>query len=367
MVGSTKGHCAATLTVYGGLHAVVDYTSAGIVITAAAHYSGSSDRVVSLFILYNVLAFGLQVFIGHASDHVRAPREVALAGGLLVVIALATLTSLPLGAIILVGCGNAFYHVGGGSIALNVTPRRATAPGFFVAPGALGLFAGTLAARYGHFTAAIPVVLIALLVLASYAIELPRMNYAKVAARKQRHFWVILFALLLAVAVRSLVGMAIVLPWKSHVALAVVLVVSVFAGKAIGGVLADRFGWTRVAVGSLLVSTPLLVLWPNVATFAILGMFLFNFTMPVTLTALSNLLPGRPGLSFGLTCLALLAGALPVVKGYTAFSAQFVILAASVIAIIAVYIGLTAARGRPPGLPADAFELSPPQPLSSGD
>jgi FSR family fosmidomycin resistance protein-like MFS transporter len=161
--------------------------------------------------------------------------------------------------------------------------------------------------------------------------------------------------------------MAIVLPWKSHIALAIVLVVSVFAGKAIGGVLADRFGWTRVAVGSLLVSTPLLVLGPKVAAVAILGMFLFNFTMPVTLVALSNLLPGRPGLSFGLTCMALLAGALPVVKGYTVFSGQFVILAASVIAIVAVYIGLTAARGRRPGVAADAFELSPPRPLSSRD
>ena len=347
MAGPAKGRSAANLTVYGGLHAVVDYASAGIVITAAAYYSGLSGHVVPLFILYNALAFGLQVFIGHASDRVGAPREVALIGSLLVVIAIATLTFSPLGAIILVGLGNAFYHVGGGSIALNVTPRRATAPGIYVAPGALGLFAGTLAARYGHFTAYVPVVLIALLVLASYVIELPHLDYTKVTAHRQRRFWLILFALLLAIGARSLVGLAILLPWKSHMALAVVLVVSVFAGKAFGGVLADRFGWAKVAVGSLLVSTPMLVLWPNVATLAILGMFLFNFTMPVTLTALSNLLPGRPGLSFGLTCLALLAGALPVLNGYTVLSGRFVILAASVVAIVAVYIGLTAGRWRP--------------------
>jgi FSR family fosmidomycin resistance protein-like MFS transporter len=358
MVGSIRGRSAAALGVYGGFHAVVDYTSAGIVITAAAHYASSSEHIVLLFILYNVLAFGLQVFIGHASDRFAAPREVALIGGFLVVIAVATLTPLPLAAIILVGCGNAFFHVGGGSIALNVTPKRAAAPGLFVAPGALGLFAGTLAARYGHFTALVPVVLIALLVLAGYAIELPHMDYAKVTAGKQRHAWLILVTLLMAIAIRSLVGMAIVLTWKSHIALAVVLVLSVFAGKAVGGVLADRFGWAKIAVGSLLVSTPLLVLYPNVAALAILGMFLFNFTMPVTLAALSNVLPGRPGLSFGLTCLALLAGALPVLKGYTVFGGQLVILAASVIAIAAVYIGLTAGRVRPPRVTADALELS---------
>ncbi len=345
---------------------MVDYTSAGIVIIAAARYSSSSDLVVLLFILYNVLAFGLQVFIGHATDRLAAPREVALIGGLLVVIAVATLTPLPLAAIILVGVGNACYHVGGGSIALNVTPKRAAGPGVFVAPGALGLFAGTLAARYGHFTALVPVALIALLVIAAYAIELPRMDYAKVAVRKQPRFWLVLFGLLVAIAVRSLVGLAIVLPWKSQMALAVVLVVSVFAGKAAGGVLADRFGWTKVAVGSLVIATPLLVLGPNLAAVAILGMFLFNFTMPVTLAALSNLLPGRPGLSFGLTCLALLAGALPILKGYTVFSGRWVILTASVIAIVAVYIGLTAGRRRAPGALAGALEPPPARLTSSG-
>jgi len=212
-----------------------------------------------------------------------------------VVVAIATLTFWPLGAIILVGCGNAFYHVGGGSIALNVTPKKAAAPGIYVAPGALGLFAGTLAGKYGHFTALVPVVLIALLVMGSYAIDLPQMDYAKVKARNQPRFWLVLSALLLAIAIRSLVGLAVVLPWRSNIALAVVLVFSVFAGKALGGLLADRFGWTKVAVGSLVVSTPLLVLYPHVATLAILGMFLFNFTMPITLTALSNLLPGPAG------------------------------------------------------------------------
>jgi threonine/homoserine/homoserine lactone efflux protein len=35
-------------------------------------------------------------------------------------------------------------------------------------------------------------------------------------------------------------------------------------------------------------------------------------TMPVTLVAIADLFPERPGFAFGLTCLALIAGALPV-------------------------------------------------------
>jgi hypothetical protein len=40
-------------------------------------------------------------------------------------------------------------------------------------------------------------------------------------------------------------------------------------------------------------------------------MLLFQLTMPVTLAATMALLPGRAGFAFGLTCLALVAGALP--------------------------------------------------------
>jgi hypothetical protein len=44
-------------------------------------------------------------------------------------------------------------------------------------------------------------------------------------------------------------------------------------------------------------------------------MFLFNFTMPITLVAISNTLPGRPGFSFGLTTLALIIGVIPTYAG----------------------------------------------------
>jgi hypothetical protein len=41
-------------------------------------------------------------------------------------------------------------------------------------------------------------------------------------------------------------------------------------------------------------------------------MLLFNLTMAVTLTATAVLLPGRPGLDFGIPCLALFVGMLPI-------------------------------------------------------
>ena len=44
--------------------------------------------------------------------------------------------------VVLAGLGNALFHVGGGVVSLNLTPKRATAPGIFVAPGGLGTCGG---------------------------------------------------------------------------------------------------------------------------------------------------------------------------------------------------------------------------------
>jgi hypothetical protein len=71
-------------------------------------------------------------------------------------------------------------------------------------------------------------------------------------------------------------------------------------------------------VGSLMISIPLLNLGAGVPVLGMVGIFLFNITMPVTLTMVANVLPGRPGTAFGLTCIALLLGTLPAFTEYKA-------------------------------------------------
>ncbi|MBV7276085.1 hypothetical protein I6U48_24655 [Clostridium sp. PL3] len=106
-------------------------------------------------------------------------------------------------ALIISGLGNAFFHVGGGVIILNLRPGKASLPGIYVAPGAMGL----------------------------------------------------------------------------------------------------------------LISAPLLFLGVDMPLFAIVGVFLFNLTMPVTLVITSIMLPGKPGFDFGLTTLALIIGVFPTFTG----------------------------------------------------
>ena len=71
----------------------------------------------------------------------------------------------------------------------------------------------------------------------------------------------------------------------------------------------------NVAVIGLLLSIPLLRYGYH-PFLAILGMFCFNLTMPITVTALANMMPKYKGFAFGLTTLCLLAGFLPVIADY---------------------------------------------------
>ncbi|NTV31201.1 MFS transporter [candidate division WWE3 bacterium] len=139
------------------------------------------------------------------------------------------------------------------------------------------------------------------------------MNYKneEIVGSKINYFEFILLLVLLSISIRSLVGSVLIFPWKTNIDLLIILTGAVVLGKGLGGILADKFGWVKIGVGSLALSIPFLVFGANVPFLAIVGMFLFNITMPITLVAISNIFPGRPGFAFGLTTLALIIGTIP--------------------------------------------------------
>ena len=334
---------SANLLVYGVGHATVDATCAAILFTIFKHQSINFSNTLSYLILYNVLAFGLQALLGLAVDHFQSPRAAALLGCMLVGISALVLSILPVIAIIFAGIGNALFHVGGGSISLNLRPRKAALPGMYVAPGALGLYIGTILGKKGYFIAWPCILIFVVLSLLIFVIRKPEMNYEHdvMAENQPNHFEIILFLILLSIAVRSLVGLALVFPWKADSGLLIFLTLAIMLGKGLGGILADKYGWLRVGVGAVAFSIPLLIFGAQSPYLALLGMFLFNITMPLTLVIISNILPGRPGFAFGLTCLALIMGALPVfteLKHF--FGTPWIVFFSITISILSLYYGL---------------------------
>lgn len=303
-----------TLANYSVIHALVDATTAGVVVSLGGF---PASTLFAAILSYNIAAFGTQFLLGLAVDGTRSSRGGAALGCAVAGLAAMMPGTNPYAVAVVAGLGNSLYHVGGGSICLNISPGRATAPGIFVAPGALGLFLGVTLARKGFFD---PSLFAALMLLSAVAILLqqgPEVSYERRrASDSPAVVETILFLLLMTVLVRALVGMTVSLPWKSDLLLVSLLTASIVAGKGLGGLLADRFGWRKVALTGLLLSAPLVTFLGDIAVLGIAGAFLFQMTMAVTLTAVACLFPGRSAFAFGLPCLALIFGALPAFTGY---------------------------------------------------
>ena len=101
----------------------------------------SISYVVFFFIIYNLIAFGIQPLIGYYTDIKNKYKEVMLLGLLLGLVGLITI-NLGLVALLFVAVANAMYHVGGGVLSLELYPNKATPLGIFVAPGAIGVLLG---------------------------------------------------------------------------------------------------------------------------------------------------------------------------------------------------------------------------------
>lgn len=303
----------ATLMAWGGAHLAVDAASVAVALRASSHETLSAVGAWGVVVAYNVLAFAGQAPLGMLADRWRCPRPAAVLGCALVACAVPTATLGPILAVCLAGLGNALFHVGGGAISLSLTPGRATGPGLFVAPGALGVAIGVLVGKNAAlatwpFLAVLAGAMATLLVL-----KPPPIDYRRRRVTNLRGGFGLVVALLCAaVAIRSIMGAVVVGPWKPDMTVVVFLALAAVAGKASGGILADRLGWLRVATTAMLVAVPFVVLGMNTAPLAIAGMVLLQIPMSITVAAIARLFPGAPAFSFGLASLVLVIGAIQV-------------------------------------------------------
>ena len=337
-------------------HFVVDFACVSTMLCAVSRVLGESGQdslefVALSILLYDIVAFTLQLPVGIVLDKLDKNSYAALLSyalvGAGVLISLFPVALLEWLAVLLLAVGNALFHSAGGLIVLNISQKHAGPSGIFIATGAIGVFLGTQSAQMERLQIAFSLLLLlflcALITLVVQKVNKKYWNVHNVAfdIPKFSSNTLLAIALLsLVVALRSYVGMVMAFPWKSQMLLLVLSILGVFAGKALGGVVADRIGFRTTAIFSLIVAATLFVPSWEVPVMGLLGVFFFNFTMSITLASLANILPNAKGTAFGLASFSLAVGALPALLGFRV-EHPVMLSVISLVSALALGVGLT--------------------------
>ena len=302
-------------------------------------WTGYMEREALAFLLYNILAFGLQAPIGALADRFPKIRKVIGIEGVdlmlipLILIWIWQTEIIAWAAMIIASLLNACFHVGGGIDVIRNSGGKITPQGIFVSSGALGVVTGTVLGMSGG-GALLPIMIVLVAIIMVYLttdnwakdivarskglrggdmIETPAKNYVHFRlTREGTGAMACVACLFLAVLIRSYGGFIWPLGFEKTGYLILLVPCMSCLGKALGGVFADHFGALETAVISLMLSAVLL--YTGSGSWMVMGLsiMLFNMAMPITLAGLVSAMPEDPGFAFGLSTLALLVGYLLV-------------------------------------------------------
>lgn len=314
---------------YSFIHMHVD----GLCAYALAWTSPDIRYALRLYLIYNFCAFVLQMPIGACLDgymqrnkneglaliYALTGSSITLAGALLIIFLPETNISQLAGVIIL-GCGNALFHIGGGAGSIfedRENDKKGSNLGLFVAPGALGLFLGAAFAFTSPplslgFYLIMSVILYCLLARA-YTKETDKdiFNDHEREASFDKNDLKLIICCFLVVILRSFMGLGIEMTWKIGLTLPFIAVLCVVLGKISGGILAARFDMGKVILVTLVISCICYAVVDH-PLFGLIALLTFNTTMPITLYMLINRFKDMPGFFFGLLTVALFVGYIPV-------------------------------------------------------
>lgn len=269
-------------------------------------YPDNPAAAFAIFICYNVLAFVTQSPVGIFIDKYNKPKlflGISIASMLLGY----ALSSVWILSVLFIGMSNSFFHVAGGKYVTDKSGNDISQLGIFVSTGAVGLVLGQ---RYLGF-APLPYLLFALFIVCGLVMILSEdkenLSYPEEFEKENLATYALL-AVVAVVMIRSFVGKVVSPDFtlSGHVFLFISLATAL--GKAAGGICSRLIGIRPTTYVSMAVAAVCLTLGVgNVYTF-ILGVFAFNFTMPITLYFANITLKGKEGFAFGTLAAALTPG-----------------------------------------------------------
>lgn len=323
--------------------------------------NGADLTIIGIAImLYNCIAFGLQMVFGSIADrHPSVEKAIGAVGLSFMPIPLAIIwfsQGVIASWISLIICAllNAAFHVGGGMDVLKRSNGRIAPSGIFVSSGAMGVILGTLYGKTGH-GALLPMSIVALasiLLLLSIRRQ-PDDNPAPskpFSMLTKYGIGIISACLFVAVFIRSYAGIIWPIGFEKTGLLILLPAVSSCLGKALGGIIADKAGAMETAIVSLALSVALLFLAGDSWILTGLSILLFNMAMPITLCGLASAMPKHLGFAFGLSTFALLLGYMAYAQitfnENTIINSKYIITILGIVAILLIALSIRSKTNR---------------------
>ena len=277
---------------WGLLHGLNDFT-AGFML---AHFTfiNASSRSFFFIIIYSIIGFGGQLPVGFWADHKRNLKPFAAASVGLLPLAIIAYFFSPEAGIIVSGLASAFVHVTGGAVCLQVYENKTGPLGLFTAPGVLGLAIGGI---LGHSSALLLLpfgalsLLIGLLIMKT---KLPVYPSNQIKGAELDSHDRIMLGILLIMCFRSFIFDVINQVAHDFELGILIIGISAFAGKIIGGFLADRIGWKKFVYITLPIAL-LLFQFGKENIYALgFGVACLQSSVPITLLLMGRSLPLYP-------------------------------------------------------------------------
>ena len=284
---------------WGLLHGLNDF-AAGFML-ANYTYTHNYAQSFVLIVVYSIIGFGGQLPVGFWVDYKKQIKPFALISVISLLAAVLVYFIDGYTAIILSGIASAFVHVTGGAVCLQVNNNKAGPLALFTAPGVLGLTLGGILGKFSVYSLWLVVVLVLVLAFFVFKNRLP--EYAAPAKKQSEldgHDW-LMMGILLFMCFRSFIFDII-----NHVAQQypngiVIIGISAFAGKIMGGFVADKIGWKRFVYISLPLALLLFQLGKDNIYALAFGIACLQSSVPITLLLMSRSLGQYPATATALS------------------------------------------------------------------
>lgn len=284
---------------WGLLHGLNDF-AAGFMLANYTFTHNYSQSFV-LIVVYSIIGFGGQLPVGFWIDQKKQLKPFALISIVSLLVAMLVYFIDGYTAIILSGIASAFVHVTGGAVCLQVNNNKTGPLALFTAPGVLGLTLGGVLGQFSVYGLWFVVGLVIAVAIFILRYRLPEyQSQEKKQSELDTHDWLML-GILLFMCFRSFIFDVINQVAQQYPNGIVIIGISAFAGKIIGGFIADKIGWKKFVYITLPLALLLFQLGKENIYALAFGIACLQSSVPVTLLLMSRSLGHYPATATALS------------------------------------------------------------------